>query len=47
MYSSFQQIFVKELPLSDMFLGTGDKVLKRQTSLMKLTYNKYLKKGFG
>lgn len=29
MYSSIQQIFVKELPLSDMFLGTGDKVLKK------------------
>lgn len=30
MYSSIQQIFIKGLPLSGMFLDTGDKVLKKR-----------------
>lgn len=29
MHSFIQQIFVKKLPLSGVFLGTGDKVLKK------------------
>lgn len=29
MHSFIQQIFVKELPLLGVFLGTGDKVLKK------------------
>lgn len=29
MHSFIQQIFVKKLPLLGVFLGTGDKVLKK------------------
>lgn len=44
MYSSIHQIFAKELPLLGMFLDIGDKVLKKQGSLMKLKYSKYWKR---
>lgn len=46
MHSFIQQIFVKKLPLLGVFLGTGDKVLKKTESPHE-TCNKYLKKGLG